>query len=79
MPDKDYPQTEQQTSQQEPSQPAAAVWPTQDTSQLLATLNQVFATFQRQLQDRATEPFPDTAKAALAKFDAIVAALQFEL
>ncbi len=79
MPDKTYPQAKQPTGQQEPSQPTAPVGSTQDTSQLMLTLNQVFATFQRQLQDQTSEPFPDAAKTALAKFDAIVKALRFGL
>ena len=92
MPSKGYAQTEEQTSQQAPAQPqaeqqnqqAAAPEPAPDNSQVLASLKQIFAELQNQLQGEARESslppaaLPPEAEAALDTHNAIVAALTFE-
>ncbi len=85
MPTKDY-QNEERASQQQASQeqtrqqsqqPVAA-GQAPDTSKLLDTLTQVFATLQSQLQNQAPKPFDGDAKVAVDKFNDIVLTLQLK-
>jgi hypothetical protein len=73
MKTKNYPQSEEQSSQ-----PSASQQP--DMNQVLATLSQVFTTFQNQLQNRpqdeAPKPFEGAAKRAVEVFNDIVIGLQ---
>lgn len=48
-----------------------------DLDALLATLDQVFSTFQARLRDEAPKPFDGAARVAVDKFNDIVAGLKF--
>lgn len=85
MPDKDYPQVEQPTGQKAPaqsqteqkSQQAAAPGFAPDNSQVMASLKQILAGLQNELQGEATEPpLPPEAQTAINVYNEIVIALR---
>jgi hypothetical protein len=80
MPNQDYTQHDEQVSQQQTGQQGqqqAATGQAPDMGPLLATLTQVFATLQTQLQGQTPNPFQGTAaEDAVDVFNGIVAGLQ---
>ena len=74
MASKDYPKPEAEANQQSQQRPTAQSGA--DTSQILATLTQVFSTFQKQLQNQPPREIDANALTAASVFNDIVAGLE---
>jgi hypothetical protein len=74
MPGKDYAKTEDQASQEQVSRVPAGGQES-DMQRLLSTLDQVFSTFQNQLQSKTPEPLKPEAVTAVEAFREISDAL----